>query len=60
MARARTEVEDDLARLVARRVAVERQIEQAVVTARSEGVPWSLIASGLGVSKQAAQQRYGR
>lgn len=42
-----------------REVAAIRDVERIVAEARVVGVPWSVIADGLGVSKQAAQQRYG-
>lgn len=32
----------------------------AVAIARQEGASWAAIAAALGISKQAAQQRYGR
>ena len=35
-------------------------IDATVRTARSNNVTWSAIATGLGISKQAAQQRYRR
>lgn len=37
----------------------EQQIVDAVVGARSAGVPWTKIGEILGTSAQAAQQRYG-
>lgn len=37
----------------------ERQILDAVASARAAGVPWSRIGELLGTSAQAAQQRYG-
>ncbi len=37
----------------------ERQVVDAVVVARSKGVPWQRIGDILGTSAQAAQQRYG-
>ena len=36
----------------------ERNIETRVATLRQHEVPWSTIAECLGVTKQAAQQRY--
>ena len=32
---------------------------QAVAMARAEGTTWAVIGAALGVTKQAAQQRYG-
>lgn len=51
---------DSVSRVVARRNALEREIAVCVSAARAAGVPWSQIGEALGVSKQAAQQRYGR
>jgi hypothetical protein len=42
------------------RDALDREIRQAVYVARTAGLSWSAIGGQLGVSKQAAQQRYGR
>ena len=39
---------------------IEYEIESAVTDDRLAGVPWSAIGGALGMSKQAAQQRYGR
>jgi hypothetical protein len=38
----------------------ESEIEEAVVAARRNGASWNFIAGVLGVSKQAAHERYGR
>lgn len=38
----------------------EDLIEHVVLTARSQGVPWSEIGARMGVSKQAAQQRLAK
>jgi hypothetical protein len=37
----------------------ERQVDDAVAAARLAGLSWSRIGKELGVSAQAAQQRYG-
>ena len=37
----------------------ERQVVDAVATARARGVSWRRIGELLGTSAQAAQQRYG-
>jgi hypothetical protein len=42
------------------RAALEHEIRQATYVARTAGLSWSAIGEQLGVSKQAAQQRYGR
>ncbi len=43
----------------AERAAVE-QLHQAVATARKRGQAWQAIADALGVTRQAASQRFGR
>jgi hypothetical protein len=48
-----------LQRAALTRAQSERQILDAVVAARSAGIPWAKIGSLLGTSAQAAQQRYG-
>jgi hypothetical protein len=40
--------------------AAERELEHAVAVARENGRSWGDIALALGVSKQAARERYGR
>lgn len=37
----------------------EQVVEHAVLTARAAAVPWTRIGLALGVSRQAAQARYG-
>jgi hypothetical protein len=37
----------------------EARLTEAVGTARRNGRSWGMIARALGVSRQAAQQRYG-
>lgn len=49
-----------LARTARRLRSLERDIEFSVSAARAAGVPWSVIGEALGVTRQAAQQRYGR
>lgn len=49
---------DSLARVAARRRALDREITVSVSAARAAGVPWSQIGHALGVTRQAAQQRY--
>ena len=38
---------------------LETELAQAVVSAREDGWSWAMIRIMLGVSRQAAQQRYG-
>lgn len=49
-----------LADLKAELARIEFDIERAVTDDRLAGVAWSAIGGALGMSKQAAQQRYGR
>lgn len=52
---------DDLAELVALRGELEAVISQAVKAQRAtSGYSWADVARGLGTSRQAAQERYGR
>jgi hypothetical protein len=53
-----------VAELLLRRAALaraqsERQIGEAVAVARRAGISWKRIGIELGISTQAAQQRYG-
>lgn len=41
------------------RAGLEREIRQATYVGREAGMSWSAIGEALGVTKQAAQQRYG-
>jgi hypothetical protein len=41
------------------RDALERELRSATYVARKAGLSWAAIAEQLGVSKQAAQKRYG-
>lgn len=47
-----------LRRAVIARARSERQIAEAVTAARHDGMSWARIGKELGVSAQAAQQRY--
>jgi len=51
--------EYQLRRAAIARARSERQVVDAVQTARRAGVSWTHIGRELGVSAQAAQQRYG-
>ena len=48
-----------LRRATLARARSERQIVDAVEAARRAGIPWKRIGAELGISAQAAQQRYG-
>jgi hypothetical protein len=43
-----------------RRADMESAVAEAVAAARAAGGSWSAVGAALGVSAQAAQQRYGR
>ena len=49
-----------LAKLTDQREALDRAITEAVHAARQANRSWSEIGAMLGVSKQAAQRKYGR
>jgi len=49
-----------LAELAEERAALESELEAAVSAARRSDRSWSEIGAMLGVSKQAAQRKYGR
>ena len=49
----------DLRDAVVRRGRAEAGVTAQVARARAAGVSWSVIATVLGTSRQAAQQRYG-
>jgi hypothetical protein len=48
-----------LERAAVARARGERQIVDAVISARAKGISWQRIGDILGTSAQAAQQRYG-
>lgn len=48
-----------IAELAEQRRTVEDELNAAVVAARQANRPWSEIGAMLGVSKQAAQRKYG-
>lgn len=50
---------EDLAELVAMRAAVDEAIDNAARAVHANGASWAQIGAALGVSKQAAQQRWG-
>jgi hypothetical protein len=56
--------EVDVAEYLLRRAALgrarsERQVAEAVATARAAGLSWKRIGEQIGTSAQGAQQRYG-
>ena len=48
-----------LTRVEQERARLDERIRLMVKTLRAADVPWSAIGDALGVTKQAAQQRYG-
>ena len=48
-----------ISKLATRRDTIDEQVVEAVRSARVEGRSWSMIGAMLGVSKQAAQRKYG-
>ena len=54
-----TEALREIAELVEQRGQVDTKILDAVRSARRSNRPWSEIGAMLGVSKQAAQRKYG-
>ena len=55
-----TTVLQELGELADQRAAVEAEVADAVRRARAANRTWSEIGAMLGVSKQAAQRKYGR
>ncbi len=55
-----TDVLRHLAQLADERTSLERELREAVIAARRSDRTWSEIGAMLGVSKQAAQRKYGR
>lgn len=51
---------DSLRLAFERRGAEERKVNDLVVAARTEGISWQMIGEALGMSKQAAWERYGK
>jgi hypothetical protein len=54
-----TSVLQTLGRLAEQRAALDDEVAEAVRQARAEKRTWSEIGAMLGVSKQAAQRKYG-
>lgn len=50
----------ELGRTFAALQASQNEVTRAVLTARAEGSSWASIGKVLGISKQAAQQKYGQ
>lgn len=40
-------------------IAAREALDQAIIAARAAGDSWAMIAAALGISADAAQQRYG-
>lgn len=57
--RAEPEALEVIAELAALRDRTNRELAASVAKAREAGLSWSQIGAELGVSKQAAQQKYG-
>ena len=55
-----TDVLRHLARLADQRTSLESDLREAVIAARRSDRSWSEIGAMLGVSKQAAQRKYGQ
>jgi hypothetical protein len=51
---------DGLRAITALRARLDEQADHLALTARRQGVWWSAIGEALGVSTQAAQQRWGK
>lgn len=51
---------EDLADLLALHAAIEEAVTEAVTGQRAAGFSWGQIAHGLGVSRQAAHERFAR
>lgn len=58
MRTAHAEVARALADAKAREIAAVRDQTRIVMEARFAGVPWSVIGRAMGITKQAAQQRF--
>lgn len=50
----------DISQAVESRVSQERALERAVLAARANGRSWAMIGLAMGVSRQAARDRFGK
>jgi hypothetical protein len=50
----------DISLIVEGRASQERALERAVVKARANGRSWAMIGLAMGVSRQAARDRFGK
>jgi hypothetical protein len=50
----------DISLIVEGRASQERELERAVVKARANGRSWAMIGLAMGVSRQAARDRFGK
>lgn len=49
-----------IAKAQGRLAAAESAVNQAVKLARRDGASWSQVGDAIGITRQAAQQRFGR
>jgi hypothetical protein len=54
----RSAAADQVRRLVDRRAALEREIEDEIRSLLEQGHSWTVVGSALGLSRQGARQRY--
>lgn len=57
---AQVEAVQRMQRIELQRRDVERQLDELVIKSRRAGLTWAAIGWALGVSAQAASQRYGK
>ncbi len=41
-------------------IAAQTELWASVATARDEGIPWRIIGQALGITRQAAQERFSK
>lgn len=52
--------EPELAKLAGLQAKVDEALQTAVDGMRDRGMSWAYVAMGLGITRQAAQQRFGK